>query len=387
MKHPHLFTMERPVNGIEPDTFANPSAFQPLPAPTGKPPFHLDIKTIISPAAYNALARSKKIIFQTAGDTGGVHNPADQQIVADHMEWEFDKQQPANSPSFFYHLGDIVYYFGKASGYSTQFYEPYKFYPAPIVGIPGNHDGNVDPTDPTRPKSLAAFMRLFCSEFPMIAPESLADDALRTTMVQPNPYWTFVTPVANMIGLYTNVPGGGEVGADQKKWFISELKAANKERDSKALIVALHHPPYSMDGDIGASSKMQQLLDDSFAKAAAVPDIVLSGHVHNYQRFTRTMGNRQLPYIVAGAGGYWHLHGITVQGKPVIKPPVKSSFKDVVFEKYSEDRHGFLTIEIDMGKKELTGKYMTVPRSQESWKAPSVLFDSFTVDLAKNKVK
>ena len=59
----------------------------------------------------------------------------------------------------------------------------------------------------------------------------------------------------------------------------------------------------------------------------------------------------------------------------------------MVFEKYCEDRHGFLRISIDMNIKKLQGEYFTVPRQQESWKAPPVLFDSFTLDLAKNKIK
>lgn len=381
----HLFKMERPVNGIEHISAQTQHPFQPLPKPTGASPFHLDIKTIISPVAYAELLVSKKLIFQTAGDSGGVHNPHYQQIVADHMEWEFDKNAPANNPLFFYHLGDIVYYFGKMSQYHIQFYEPYKFYPAPILGIPGNHDGDVDPTDPTKPKSLAAFVALFCSKFPIIPP--VAFDAVRTTMTQPNVFWTLVTPVANIIGLYSNVPGGGEIQADQQQWFVNELKTANKDRNAKALIVALHHPPYSMDADVGSSTKMQKVLDDSFTQSGVVPDIVLSGHVHNYQRFTRKIGTRQVPYIVAGAGGYWHLHPMNIPGKPVIKMPSKTPFENVVLEKYCEDRHGFLRIEIDMQKKQLTGKYITVPGSLQTEKDPSVLFDSFTIDLAKNKIK
>jgi len=382
----HNFSMERPVKGIlSPNAAFGHAAFQPLPKPTGAAPFHLDIQTILPASVYNPIAASKKMIFHVAGDTGGVKNPADQQIVADHMELQFDKQHPANNPAFFYHLGDVVYYYGKASEYNSQFYEPYKFYPAPIFAIAGNHDGDIDPTDPQKPKSLDAFVQLFCAKTATVPPE--AGDATRTSMVQPNVYWTLVTPVANIIGLYSNVPEGGEIRADQQKWFVNELKNAQKERDKKALIVTLHHPPYSMDAHHGASTKMQQLLDDSFAQAGTIPDIIFTGHVHNYQRFTRKMGNRQLPYVVAGSGGYWFLHNINPAGTPVIKTPVKSIFKDVQFEKYCEDRHGFLRIEIDMQLKQLTGNYFTVPRVQESWKTAPVLLDSFTLDLAKNKLK
>jgi acid phosphatase type 7 len=382
----HHFNMQRPVQGvISPDASYPPAVFQPLPQPTGTAPFHLDIKTIIPSGAYNELTASKKMIFHIAGDTGGVKHPADQQLVADHMETQFDTQKSNGNPLFFYHLGDVVYYYGKASDYNSQFYEPYKFYPAPIFAIPGNHDGDIDPTDTTKPASLAAFVQLFCAKKAAVPPE--AGDTVRTTMTQPNVYWTLVTPVANIIGLYSNVPEGGEIQPNQQQWFINELKTAAKERNNKALIVALHHPPYSMDAHHGASKKMEQLLDDSFAQANVVPDMVLSGHVHNYQRFTRKMDKRQVPYIVAGSGGYWFLHTISNVGSKPIKTPAPSSFKDVVFEKYSANRHGFLRMEIDMQKKELTGLYYTVPRVQEAWKTPPVLFDSFTLDLAKNKIK
>jgi len=382
----HFFNTERPVKGLVPPIdFQTATVFQPLPKPSGPQPFHLDIKTIISAGAYDHINTSKKIIFHILGDTGGVKNPADQQIVADHMEMQFDKQNPDNNPAFFYHLGDVVYYYGKISDYNSQFYEPYKFYPAPIFAIPGNHDGDIDPTDISKPKSLDAFVQLFCAKKPVIPPE--AGDAVRTTMTQPNVYWTLVTPVATIIGLYTNVPEGGIIKTDQQKWFINELKLAGKESDKKALIVTLHHPPYSMDSHHGASKKMEQLLDDSFTKAGVVPDMVLTGHVHNYQRFTRKINNRDVPYIVAGAGGYWFLHNINTPGAANLKTPAHTPFKDVVLEKYAEDRHGFLRITIDMQKKELTGNYFTVPRAHEVQTDPPVLFDDFTLDLAKSALK
>ena len=33
------------------------------------------------------------------------------------------------------------------------------------------------------------------------------------------------------------------------------------------------------------------------------PHAVLSGHAHNYQRYTRTVESMQIPYVVAGTGG------------------------------------------------------------------------------------
>ena len=106
----------------------------------------------------------------------------------------------------------------------------------------------------------------------MLPPE--AGETARTTMTQPNVYWTLVTPVAHIIGLYSNTPEGGEIRPDQQQWFINELKNAAKESDSKAIIVTLHHPPYSMDAHHGASIKMQLFLDKCFTQSGVLPDMV-----------------------------------------------------------------------------------------------------------------
>ena len=44
---------------------------------------------------------------------------------------------------------------------------------------------------------------------------------------------------------------------------------------------------------------------DSACTAAGVwPHAVFSGHAHNYQRYTRTVNGKQIPFIVAGCGGH-----------------------------------------------------------------------------------
>jgi len=121
------------------------------------------------------------------------------------METDFSGSDPSTHPSFFYHLGDVVYYDGELANYFPEFYEPYINYPAPIFAIPGNHDGDVDPQ--TMESSLEGFVRNFCSQVPGHTPE--AQDATRTTMTQPNVYWTLLRPLVTFIGLYSNCPEGG----------------------------------------------------------------------------------------------------------------------------------------------------------------------------------
>ena len=57
----------------------------------------------------------------------------------------------AAGPAFFFHLGDVVYYFGEGRYYYDQFYEPFRAYDRPIFAIPGNHDGMIFGTSARRP--------------------------------------------------------------------------------------------------------------------------------------------------------------------------------------------------------------------------------------------
>ena len=49
-------------------------------------------------------------------------------------------------------------------------------------------------------------------------------------------------------------------------------------------------------------------IDAACVAAQIWPDIVLSGHAHLYERYTRVMkaDGRQIPYVVAGNGGYYN---------------------------------------------------------------------------------
>ena len=356
--------------------------FQPLPPPSGKFPYRLALESVLGKNA-----GTRKMVFHTIGDTGAVKDPAPQHIVNRKMEEQIAAIKKAtDKPLFLYHLGDVVYYNGEEKEYYNQFFEPYMHYPAPIFAIAGNHDGDIDASDPNPPASLAAFTKVFCDTKPRKL--GISGEANRTSMVQPNVYWTLQCPLANIIGLYTNVVEGGQIKDDQRAWFIGELKEAEKQRKSKAIIVALHHAVYSVDNTHGASGAMRNFLDKAFAEANVYPDLVLSGHVHNYQRYTRTYpSGQQMPYIVAGAGGYWHLHSVDTKTNTVYVPNDKF-FPNTVLEEFADGRHGFLRITIEKKNRKLflSGEYFTVPHPQESWSAPPELIDYFVLDLGKRTV-
>ncbi len=116
------------------------------------------------------IQQAGQIVFHSVGDTGSVVGPATQSLVADKMVTDFNEANLADVPSFLFQLGDLVYYFGEATYYYDQFYEPYRDYPAPILAIAGNHDGVVYPKDPA--PTLDAFLRNFCSATPVPSPRT-----------------------------------------------------------------------------------------------------------------------------------------------------------------------------------------------------------------------
>lgn len=349
---------------------------KPLPAPTGSAPYHVSLDNVLTPAQIQAIRSSGKLIYHIVGDTGGIKAPQAQEIVVMHMENDLGLADPTARAAFFYHLGDVVYYYGQASEYYSQFYEPNTHYAAPIFAIPGNHDGDlIDTSVP----SLAAFVENFCASEPRLTPE--AGDSGRDAMTQPNVYWTLDTPFITFVGLYTNVPEGGWVDANQVAWLESELTSAPQD---KALIVAMHHPIYSADTFHSGSVYMGQLLDQAIQKTNRIPDAVFAGHVHNYQRFTRSLNGRDISYVVAGAGGYWNLHYmLKPQGAP-IKTPYPMPDAGVTLESYCDDRHGYMLMEVTA--QTLKGEYFSVPRPQESWRGPAQLVDSFTLDLKQHRM-
>lgn len=347
--------------------------FQPLPPPTGTKPYHLSLADVLSPDKISQINNSGSIQFHTIGDTGGIVDGTPQQNVADAMELDCTTSKAA----FFYHLGDVVYFYGESTNYYAQFYEPYLHYPGPIVAIPGNHDGDVFPCGAS---SLAAFTENFCAKDPHVTPE--AGEAPRDAMTQPNAYWTLDAPFVTIIGLYSNVPEGGQFEQDQIDWFTNEISSAPKD---KALVVSVHHPAYSADNDHGGSQVIDKTLDDAFRESGRTADLVLTGHVHNYQRFTRGLDSGEVAYIVAGSGGYHNLHKLNQYYGNNVKVPFKMPNSDnLTLENYCVDHFGFMRVEIN--KNSIIGQYFAVPNPEDSWNVPYKTMDKFQIDIRNHQV-
>ena len=306
--------------------------FQPLPPPLGEPPYAYDLETSF-PDIATAVQKNEKIVFHTVGDTGGVKDATYQADVATAMKGDLNLPD-GEAPNLFYHLGDVVYYNGQLADYYDQFYEPYDHYGPPIFSIPGNHDG--DPIDATQ-VSLDGWVAYFMTARPQVPAES--KDAPRVTLSQPNCYFTLNCPYVTIVGMYTNVPEGGSIDSIQQQWLTNEF--ANAPED-KAFILALHHPIYSFDDHHSGSANMADAVQQAINDSKRIPNMVLTAHVHNYQRIEKTIaGKTATPFLVAGHGGYFHLHGLH---SPTGTKDPNTGAKLI----YGDDKnHGYVTLTVD----------------------------------------
>jgi hypothetical protein len=259
--------------------------------------------------------------------------------------------------SFFYHLGDIIY-MQKGSDATTngsqnndtpelwnsQFYAPYTNYPKRIVSVPGNHDGKSTP--------ITNYMDAFCSapsKWP--APWKGNSTDKRPAMIQPYVYWRFDTPLAYIVGLYSNIVNGGMLDdptayplftkGPQYQWLVAELKAiaaANRQNSpKKAVLLAVHYPPYSGAANFDVRGDQAQgpgpnaaeapflsvALQTAFDEAGQRPDAIFSAHAHLFQRITYTFADGSvMPCLVAGCGGHSPLEVLSdgCDGKPEKSP-------------------------------------------------------------------
>jgi hypothetical protein len=355
---------------------------EPIPPVRGTVP--MDLGSVIGADAVQSIQNAGTITFHTVGDTGGIHNPEFQFAVADALA------KDSVNAAFWYHLGDVIYYFGQDQYYFEQFYDPYRNYAAPIFAIPGNHDGAMFAAETGN--SLDAFVANFCAAQPARTPDS--QGAVRTTMDQPGVYFTLNAPFVKFIGLYSNTGEGGTegviagptVGDTQLAFLHQQLVAAKAERDAgqwRALVIATHHPPFTGSPQHVPSPTMLQQIDQACNSAGILPDMHLSGHAHLYERYTRTVAGKKIPYLVAGMGGYYNLPGL--KAKPPVPPKTPQSGKDasgnpLTLESYNDKTFGFLRMSVSTAS--ITGEFVTVDPTSGTTGAG----DSFTVDLKANAV-
>lgn len=357
---------------------------QPVPSPRNQPP-RINLIDVADAAFVNTIIRAGKIVFHAVGDTGAAKatGPVTEARVADLMAADVAAVPPDGlAPAFFFHLGDVVYHFGEGQFYYDQFYEPFRAYDRPIFAIPGNHDGMVfgRNVDVSKIPTLQAFLRNFCAVAPEPSPD--AGGLMRSVMTQPGVYFTLDAPFVSIIGLYSNVlEGPGVISSeggryplpdDQLNFLTAELTRLKPLRRAgeRAVMVAVHHPPLSVDNKSGGTKGLSNDIDAACQKAGLWPDAVLSGHAHLYQRFTRRVNGRQIPYVVSGSGGF-----AATPPRPGV-PPAPVTVGDVTLVKDPVVAFGYLTVTTD-------AKVLTITFRSSN---PNIAPDSVTVDLGRGVI-
>ena len=336
-----------------------------------------NLADVIGKDGVSEIDATGEIRFHALGDTG-VNHATEAQAIALEMKGDFHPGAGGLNPAFLFHLGDVVYGPDKTNHYGERFYSPYRDYPGKIIAIPGNHDGEV--TNNADKPSLKAFVENFCAAKAVVPIQASGSGIFRETMTQPGAFWLLDAPFVRIVGLYSNLlenPGylhgiddKGKTDNSQIDWLNTTLgKIAKKPK--KALIVATHHPPYSQSGHSG-SDEMNATIDDACKKAGLTPDAFLSGHAHNYQRYTRRMNGKQVPYIVAGTGGIGTQKVAEATGQPI------DTDSQVTYE-VSIQSHGYLMVSVSADQLRIEFWEPDPPHNKFS--------DSVLVDLKTGKIQ
>ena len=390
-------------------------------ASTGKPGDLFTLESALGAqgtADVQAIQKAGQIVFHAAGDTGAaaVGKLPNELNVADHLSNDLHTSTGADRPAFLFHLGDIVYNFGESQYYYDQFYEPFRNYPAPIFAIAGNHDSFVIPKTAVADMPLTIFTRNFCATGPVITQE--AGSLHRTAMTQPGVYFALDAPFVRIIGLFSNAledPGVISSQAGQTtKWpnvpdlqlafLTAQLQNIKAQKYAGAVLIAVHHPPFSYapppksgaaGGTHGGSTAMLRDIDTICKAQGVYPHAVLSGHAHNYQRYTRKVNfggsNYAVPFVVCGDSG----HNVTpiVSSRSKVAPAdpapgAQVNYLDpnpvvqatgLTIENFDHTNYGYLRITVD--KKSLHIEFHPVSKT-----GVKAAVDTVIVDLASHTV-
>ena len=163
-------------------------------------------------------------------------------------------------------------------------------------------------------------------------------------------YYTFDAPFVRILGVYSNVledpgvisdQGGTYPTLDQRQItsLTTALKRVKSESYAGAVIIAMHHPPFTGGANHGGSPLMLADIDSACTAAGVWPHAVFSGHAHNYQRYTRLVNAFQIPFLVAGCGGHSPLSSM----RSTVRTPYKID-STLTLESYDDTDYGYLRV-------------------------------------------
>jgi hypothetical protein len=215
---------------------------------------------------------------------------------------------------FAFVASDVVYPAGDVNDYRRKFYFPYRDLNFPIYAIPGNHDWDDG--------GLFGFMFHFCGQEhppptvlaavpPILRPfwrkpapvhtatrEARAEREAAGTMArQPGSYFAVDAGPLLLVGLDLGL--AGRLDRDQGQWLASVSRA-----DPRPKVLISSKPTYADGRYTPCTIEDGGTVDAIVRDPAANYIAVVSGEIHNYQRYPVTIpGGRKVQYVVCGAAG------------------------------------------------------------------------------------
>lgn len=273
--------------------------------------------------------------FIAYGDTR-FHDPADTEAANPPVRTALVQAIGAENPAFICFTGDIVY-----NGYDVNDWKVWdnetsiwKKSKIPVFPALGNHD--------LHGRETVALGNYF-QRFPQL---------------EHSRYYSVRTANALVLVLDSSLD---ELSGPQGKWLKGKLDYIPSDVDF--VFVVLHHPPYTSSSDAhkfggGHSSRPQE---HALAKAleerqthAPFRIIVLSGHVHNYERHE----HGGVTYFVSGGGG---AHAYPIERAP--DDPFQSK----------EINYHYLLVEVDAHQLKITMNRLDLSSGKAVWTEPDAV--------------
>lgn len=184
---------------------------------------------------------------------------AAQQEIADSMLLWKQRGHPVDAVVT---AGDNVYPSGQEAGFETQVRKPYAPLEVPMIIALGNHDA-----------------------------QTAGGTRLLDYFGMPRP------PSSHRFGpVEVFVLDSNRVNSPQARWLEEKLQAS----EAAVRVLVFHHPVFSC-GPHGSTASVQRLWLPVIE--ALRPELVVSGHDHNYQRIIQDLGEAHIVYAITGGGG------------------------------------------------------------------------------------
>jgi len=187
-------------------------------------------------------------------------------------------------------LGDNAYQDGTLSEYRSYYRPNWGRFKAKTRPVPGNHEFNVSST-------AAGYRDYFGARAPAL-------------------YYSYNLGAWHLIALTGDIDVSA--GSPQERWLRRDLAA----HPSRCILAYWHEPRFTSGTEHFSDSSFDPFWQDLYAARA---DVVLNGHVHNYERFGRQNPNGQstrrgIREFVVGTGGESHY----TSGTPIAHSQVQN---------------------------------------------------------------